>query len=136
MSSFHPSPAIHTRRCFQHIANLYSSVSNLGGTFPRFFILRFVDFFTRATCIPPGADFKSSAIPKDLFITQPFSCVGGADRDRCLAGGGVCEIQRDGYYIVNILCVVFGVVTFWGFIQPRALALQGLPLRAWRIAEG
>jgi hypothetical protein len=42
-------------------------------------------------------------------------------------------MERDGYYIVNILCVVFGVITFWGFIKPAALRLQGLPLRKWRL---
>ncbi|KAK5163387.1 uncharacterized protein LTR77_010760 [Saxophila tyrrhenica] len=117
---------------------LLATVSNLGGTFPRFFILRFVDFFTRATCLPPTdpAVIKNPSSLKGDLITQPFSCVLGAERDRCKAGGGTCMIERDGYYIVNVLCVVFGIVTFWGFIKPRALALQGLPLRAWRIAEG
>jgi len=40
-----------------------------------------------------------------------------------------------GYYIVNVLCVVFGVVTFGGFIKPAALKLQGLPMRAWRLHD-
>jgi PAT family acetyl-CoA transporter-like MFS transporter 1 len=48
----------------------------------------------------------------------------------------MCSIERDGYHIMNIVCVLFGVVTFWGFIKPAALKLQALPLRAWRIAEG
>jgi len=39
----------------------------------------------------------------------------------------------DGYYIVNILCIVVGVVTFFGWIRPKALYLQGLPLSAWRL---
>jgi PAT family acetyl-CoA transporter-like MFS transporter 1 len=34
-----------------------------------------------------------------------------------------------------VLCIIIGVVTFWGFIKPKALQLQSLPLRAWRIAE-
>lgn len=38
-----------------------------------------------------------------------------------------------GYYIVNVLCVVVGIVTFWGFIKPAAMKLQSLPMRAWRI---
>lgn len=45
-------------------------------------------------------------------------------------------MERDGYYIVNVLCVVIGVVTFWGFIKPAALKLQRLPMSAWRISEG
>jgi MFS transporter, PAT family, solute carrier family 33 (acetyl-CoA transportor), member 1 len=37
---------------------------------------------------------------------------------------------------MNIVCVIIGVVTFWGYIKPAAIKLQGLPLKAWRIAEG
>lgn len=40
---------------------------------------------------------------------------------------------RDGYYIVNIICVVIGIVTFVSFIRPKAMHLQALPLRAWRL---
>lgn len=36
---------------------------------------------------------------------------------------------------MNVVCVLIGVVTFWGYIKPAAIKLQGLPLRAWRIAE-
>lgn len=93
--------------------------------------------FTKAICIPPTdpAIIKNPSSLKGDLITQAFNCVQQPERDRCVNGGGICEIQRDGYYIVNILCVIFGVVTFWGFIKPKALALQGLPLRAWRVSE-
>jgi len=40
-----------------------------------------------------------------------------------------------GYYLVNVMCVLVGAVTFWLFIRPQALKLQQLPLRAWRIAN-
>ena len=137
-------------------------MSNLGGTFPRFFVLKFVDAFSRATCTPPSPDSKFSTPLKGPLITQAFSCVLEAEKHRCTDGGGVCTMQRDGtsifpslrlcegkmccvwsilltyvlrflgYYIVNILCVMFGIVTFWGFIRPAAMKLQALPLRAWR----
>ena len=71
----------------------YDSVSNLGGTFPRFFILKFVDGFSKATCLPP------SIPPTDLkgdLITQPFSCVLEAEKHRCVAGGGTCNMETDG----------------------------------------
>ncbi|KAK3110167.1 hypothetical protein LTR53_015823 [Teratosphaeriaceae sp. CCFEE 6253] len=114
---------------------LLATVSNLGGTFPRFFVLKFVDMFSVATCVPP----EKAPLAADLkgpLITQAFSCVLEAEKHRCLNGGGVCDVRRDGYYIVNILCVVFGVVTFWGFIKPKALQLQNLPMRAWRLSGG
>jgi PAT family acetyl-CoA transporter-like MFS transporter 1 len=111
-------------------------VSNLGGTFPRFFVLKLVDFFTVASCIPPSADYKLSPKLKGPLITESFSCSLSAEKDRCIQGGGVCDISRDGYYVMNIVCIIIGVITFWGFIKPAALKLQALPLRAWRIAEG
>lgn len=114
--------------------NTPHSVSNLGGTFPRFFILKLVDYFTVATCIPasPGSVLTSAAL-KSPLITAAFSCVLETEKHRCVEGGGSCVIERDGYYITNVVCVIVGVVTFWGFIRERALKLQRLPLRAWRI---
>ncbi|KXT17482.1 hypothetical protein AC579_5697 [Pseudocercospora musae] len=111
---------------------LLATVSNLGGTFPRFFVLKAVDSFTKATCIPPT---NAPAELKGSLITQAFSCVAEAEKHRCIDGGGACRIDRDGYYYVNVLCVIFGVVTFWGYIKPAALKLQALPLRAWRLAS-
>ncbi|KAK3693812.1 acetyl-coenzyme A transporter 1-domain-containing protein [Podospora appendiculata] len=111
---------------------LLATVCNLGGTFPRYFVLRLVDYFTSATCIPP-----SSSAAKLLSdpIAQPFSCSMQPDKERCLAGGGTCDMTRDGYYIVNIICVALGVVTFALYIRPKVLQLQALPLRAWRLSS-
>jgi PAT family acetyl-CoA transporter-like MFS transporter 1 len=110
---------------------LLATVCNLGGTFPRFFVLRMVDAFTTATCLPDA----SAGPDSKLTVTTPFSCAVQADKERCLAGGGVCEMQHDGYYTVNILCVLIGVVTFVLFIRPKVLQLQALPLRAWRLSS-
>lgn len=110
-----------------------SRVSNLGGTFPRFFILKLVDQFTQATCVPPvpGSTPLSAAL-KSPLVTEAFSCALEVDKHRCVDGGGVCNITRDGYYITNVVCVIIGILTFWGYIRERALQLQALPLRAWR----
>ncbi|KAI9819279.1 MAG: hypothetical protein M1827_007436 [Pycnora praestabilis] len=113
---------------------LLATVSNLGGTFPRFFILKLVDAFTVANCLPPTG--KPPLDLKSDLITSPFSCALEAEKHRCIDGGGTCNISRDGYYITNVVCVLIGVVTFWGFIRPAALKLQRLPLSAWRLANG
>lgn len=111
---------------------LLNSVSNLGGTFPKIFVLKLVDYFTVATCNPPLE--RPKGFEGDL-ITSSFSCALEADKTRCLAGAGVCDTTRDGYYIMNILCIIFGIATFWGYIRPTAKKLQDLPLRAWRLAN-
>ncbi|KAK4229053.1 acetyl-coenzyme A transporter 1-domain-containing protein [Podospora fimiseda] len=109
---------------------LLATVCNLGGTFPRFFVLRLVDALTSATCLPDPSAEKS----KKLF-DQPFSCAIQADKERCLASGGICEVERDGYYTVNVICVFIGVVTFLLFIRPKVMQLQALPLKAWRLSS-
>ncbi|EFW18389.1 hypothetical protein D8B26_005182 [Coccidioides posadasii str. Silveira] len=111
---------------------LLATVSNLGGTFPKFFVLKFVDFFAKAICTPPSNHPSNIKSP----VTSPFSCALEADKHRCIAGGGTCHIERDGFYITNILCVIIGVVTFWTYIKGAVLKLQKLPLRAWRLSAG
>jgi hypothetical protein len=89
--------------------------------------------FTSATCIPP-TDIPKADLLKGPLITQAFSCSLEAEKHRCQQGGGICSVTTDGYYIVNILCIVIDVVTFWGYIKPAVMRIQALPLRAWRIA--
>jgi hypothetical protein len=112
-----------------------SSVSNLGGTFPRIFVLKLVDFFTIATCIPPTVAPAAGSL-KGALVTTAFSCALEPEKNRCTNGGGTCQIERDGYYLTNILCVLIGTVTFVLFIKPAAKKLQSLPLRAWRLNSG
>ncbi|MCJ1274364.1 hypothetical protein MMC21_002160 [Puttea exsequens] len=112
---------------------LLATVSNLGGTFPRFFILKLVDYFTVATCHPPTPPPKD--LKPDQIISSPFSCVAEAEEHRCTDGGGTCSISQDGYYITNVVCVIIGIVTFALYIRPAARKLQALPLRAWRLSE-
>ncbi|KAK6839756.1 acetyl-coenzyme A transporter 1-domain-containing protein [Apiospora arundinis] len=112
---------------------LLATVSNLGGTFPKFFVLKLVDYFTEATCHPPTTKIEASTLKAPL-VTAPFTCAMQAEKELCVNGGGSCEMLRDGYYIVNIICVLVGVVTFVMYIRPKVLHLQSLPLRAWRLS--
>lgn len=89
--------------------------------------------FTAATCSPPSLPPKTNLL-KGPLVTQPFSCALEGDKHRCLNGGGVCNVTTDGYYIVNVLCIIVGIVTFWGYIKPAVMRIQALPLRAWRLA--
>ena len=112
-----------------------SSVCNLGGTFPRYFILRLVDLFTEATCVPPTTAPPADSL-KDSLVTSSFSCALEPEKNRCINGGGTCNVIHDGYYTTNILCVLVGTVSFILFIKPAVLKLQSLPLRAWRVTPG
>ncbi len=107
-------------------------LANLGGTFPKFFVLKFIDMLSLATCHPP---LNPLADLKGPLITEPFSCVAEGEKSRCITDGGTCNITRDGFYIVNILCIIIGVVTFWGYIKATIYRLQALPTKAWRLAQ-
>jgi len=92
--------------------------------------LKLVDYFTEATCVPPK---KPTVDFPQTF--SAFSCALEQEKNRCIKQGGACDIQRDGYYITNVVCILIGIVTFWGYIKPAALRLSALPLRAWREYE-
>lgn len=112
---------------------MLSRVSNLGGTFPKIFVLKLVDFFTKATCIPAAANSSPKLKEGAALVTAAFSCALQAEKHRCEDGGGTCHIERDGYYITNVLFLIVGALLFWAYIERKALALQALPLRAWRV---
>jgi hypothetical protein len=95
--------------------------------------LKFVDIFTVANCIPPTTPNLEDL--KGELITFSFSCVAEPDKRRCLEGGGSCKITRDGYYIMNMLCILVGVVTFWSYIKSAVQRLQALPVKAWRLTS-
>lgn len=92
-----------------------------------------VDALTVATCTPPlipPTDLKKPYTPFD-----PFSCALEGEKHRCLEQGGSCAIERDGYYLTNVLCVLVGAATFILYIRPAAKRLSALPLKAWREYE-
>ena len=101
-------------------------------------MLKLVDMFTQAICIPPTGSkldtFLKAHPDNDISpVTSSFSCALEAEKNTCTKGGGTCHMQRDGYYITNIVFVILGAILFWTYIERKALALQKLPLRAWRV---
>lgn len=86
--------------------------------------------FTEATC-----EYSTEKLASGGLL-QVHSCGMQADKELCEREGGVCVMGHDGYYSVNIMCVVFGIATFVWFIQPKVLHLQRLPLKAWRLSAG
>ncbi|KAF9889883.1 hypothetical protein FE257_006973 [Aspergillus nanangensis] len=101
--------AFHARIADPAIGGTYmtmlATVSNLGGTFPRYFVLKLVDMFTEATCVPPSVPLPSDQL-KGEPVTSPFSCALEPDKARCVGGGGTCNTIHDGYYTTNVLCVL------------------------------
>lgn len=104
---------------------LLNTVSNLGSTWPRFFVLRAIDFFSIASCEVDGDNASS--------IAKGAECVSEGGKAMCTAAAGTCVMERDGYYITTGICIVVGLSFFVAYIIPTAKRLQALPLTKWRI---
>jgi len=118
---------------------MLNTASNLGGTWPGFFVLRGIDYFTVATCKvkEQGSEvlIKGNAPRADPEIDQTTDrsfvaseCVSDRGKGECRALGGECVTERDGYYIVSTICIIAGIIIFITFIRPTALALQGMAM--------
>ncbi|KAJ3415066.1 hypothetical protein HDV05_005592 [Chytridiales sp. JEL 0842] len=102
---------------------LLNTLSNLGGTWPKFFVLKAVDALTNNPC---------SVLDES---EQPFQCNSDPLKAQCKSLGGTCSITSDGYYPVSIACVLIGILTLWTVIMPTVKRLEALPESAWRLEK-
>ncbi|KAJ2359445.1 hypothetical protein GGF43_000064 [Coemansia sp. RSA 2618] len=102
---------------------LLNTLSNFGGTWPVYFVMRSVDYFTSATCMLP-ADLGDS-----------FACTTQDARTRCVKEGGICDVAWDGYYIISASCTLLALVMFVGYISPTVHRLERLPTHLWRVSK-
>ncbi|QSL64609.1 hypothetical protein MERGE_001910 [Pneumocystis wakefieldiae] len=113
--------AFHTRIADPIIGGTYmtllNTVSNLGGTWPRYFVFESIDFFTKSYC--------SKNITNKCTTHEQISL--------CKELNGHCIKKIDGYYIINFLSIFIGFLLFFLFIKPSVEKLQKLPLKAWKI---
>lgn len=132
--------AFHTRIADPVIGGTYmtllNTVSNLGGTWPRYFVLRMVEFFTKSHCTGP-ADIEVEKVDEVLqrahVPLQLGECSTEAGRQRCQSMGGHCAVEQDGYYYTSALCIAVGALTLVFFIGPVCRRLQALSPAAWRL---
>ncbi|KAL6070226.1 Solute carrier family 33 member 1 [Balamuthia mandrillaris] len=110
---------------------LLNTFSNFGGTWPKFFVLYFVDFFTTKHCILNNNDNDDAAGASASLSNNNF-CASEEEQESCVALGGTCTIVSDGYYLVAMACSVIGLITFL-FLQRYFLPLQHLKKSAWML---
>ncbi|KAH9921404.1 MFS general substrate transporter [Fomitopsis serialis] len=101
---------------------LFATFSNLGGTWPRYFVLKGVDFFSVATC----------QIGDDIAV-QAAECVSEHGKAVCAQLGGKCVTEQDGYYTVSGICLGLGLLSVVFFMIPTARKLQAIPPSRWRV---
>jgi len=73
---------------------LVNTISNFGGTWPHFFVFYLVDLLSQTKCISSGAE---------IVLTN------GCSRLECAENEGECVTTFDGYFLVGILGVGFGL---------------------------
>ncbi|KAI6045025.1 acetyl-coenzyme A transporter 1-domain-containing protein [Pisolithus marmoratus] len=106
---------------------LLNTFTNLGGTWPKYFVLKGVDYFTVAYCTVKDTDTE--------LVVRAAECVSEFGKEQCSNIGGECVTEQDGYYYVSAICVIFGVFFFIGYIIPTAHRLQAMPIRRWRVGS-
>ncbi|KAG1755060.1 acetyl-coenzyme A transporter 1 [Suillus paluster] len=121
--------AFHTRISDPLIGGTYMTLlntfTNLGGTWPKYFVLKGVDFFSEAYCEVKDAN-------SDVLV-RAAECVSDHGKEVCTDINGECITERDGYYYVSAICMTFGVLFLGFYIIPTARKLQALPVYKWRI---
>eukprot|EP01135_Chromosphaera_perkinsii_P002329 Nk52_evm115s221 gene=Nk52_evmTU115s221 len=119
---------------------LLNTFSNFGGTWPKFFVLRFVDFFTDASCVEASKydDIVSAhEAGKDLqdgFVVNPeLDCITDDVKALCKEQGGKCYTFADGYYIVAISSIFFGFFIIQGYVKRACNYLERVKEKDWRV---
>jgi hypothetical protein len=119
--------AFHTRVSDPLIGGTYMTLlntfTNMGGTWPKWFVLKGIDLFSVAIC----------KVPEAAIAVKATECVSDHGKARCKDIGGNCVTETDGYYIVCGICFAFGIIFLIAFILPTARKLQQLPVSVWRV---
>jgi len=121
--------AFHTRISDPLIGGTYMTLlntfTNMGGTWPKWFVLKGVDLLSDATCVVADGSL-------DIKV-KATECVSEHGKAMCKDINGKCITISDGYYSISGLCMVVGVIILVTFVIPRALKLQALPISVWRV---
>jgi hypothetical protein len=93
-----------------------------------------VDFFTIATCHVKEAGTEFVVKSECTIFQIPYNtherpsiaaeCVSEHGKSQCAAINGECVTERDGYYLVSAVCMIFGVIFLLGYTIPTARKLQ------------
>ncbi|KAG0006453.1 hypothetical protein BGZ65_007859 [Modicella reniformis] len=102
---------------------LLNTLSNFGGTWPRFFVLEAVDYFTVSAC---------SVLNEN---GETFSCTQEPGKSQCQELEGQCLIQQDGYYYTSTACVMMGATFLVLYNAPTIRYLESLNPKLWKLPK-
>lgn len=123
--------AFHTRISDPMIGGTYmtllNTASNLGGTWPKYFVLKGVDQLSKATCLITQSSTE--------ILVEATECVSEPGKNACKNIGGECITERDGYYLVSSFCILLGSLSMLLYIYRAIKHLQVLPTSKWRVGN-
>ena len=93
----------------------------MGGTWPKFFVLELVDYFSDKQCT---VDNK--------VIGQ---CIKQLDMENCKHKQGICSTVIDGYYSVAMVSVGIGLTLYFIFIKRHVEYIQTVDKQDWRMQQ-
>ena len=99
---------------------LLNTFSNLGATWPGFFVMSAVDLFTVKECVRTSATDTAPDTPFGVGL----DCATAEATSACEAAGGRCNTVHDGYFLVGAVAIVFGIVYWLVFLRP-AVKVRG-----------
>ncbi|KAK0394552.1 hypothetical protein QR680_000802 [Steinernema hermaphroditum] len=99
---------------------LLNTLNNLGGNWPVTLVLSITDKLTWKNCVAKGS---SNVL---------FTCNTKADADSCAAGGDVCEMYIDGYYLGVAICAVVGFI-WYKLLFSKIKHFQKIPRKEWSV---
>ena len=103
---------------------LLNTLSNIGGTWPGFFVFRAVDTLTEASCSVPT-----------LTGMVATSCVSEEGKRACEAAGASCITHRDGYYSTSLIAIGLGALLLGVFLRRAVARLERAPVSSWRLQK-
>ncbi|CAB57921.1 endomembrane system acetyl-CoA transmembrane transporter [Schizosaccharomyces pombe] len=111
----------HSKISDPHIGGTYMTIlntlSNLGGSWPQYVMLRMADLLTVSSC---------STAPH-------LTCSADAQKKECQALGGTCLYKRDGYYLTSIVGIFLAISICVSLITPVVRRLTKAPISSWHI---
>ena len=100
---------------------LLNTFSNLGGTWPKFFVMELVDYLSDKQCIVNHSSIGS--------------CIKQQDIMHCKQEKGNCVVLVDGFYTVAMSSVLVGLLLFIFFINKHVHYIQQIKKQDWRFIK-
>ncbi|EEB09146.1 acetyl-CoA transporter [Schizosaccharomyces japonicus yFS275] len=97
---------------------ILNTLSNLGGTWPKYMLLKAANAMTVSFC----------------SVSSELSCATDDSKAQCVAQGGTCIMRSDGYYSISVVGILTATILLYTVILPILRKLEKAPRSSWAVA--